>query len=995
VAKKIQQALSPRWSDERREKLHEADIDTTWFGVAREGGELPLFRDYGRYAALMKEMKEIRLEITATLSASSDRSETIYPSLVAFVGETGAGKSTLIKLLIDLKTFEEEWQASKFPTPVVGAAGRDLATSEDVHLYLDPDSSQSQAPLLFADCEGLDGGEREPIGARLKRKIEKEAKIAAAQGIRRRQRLKHISERELTWADSQQKQSREFAVAHLYPRLLYTFSDVIVFVLKNPRVIEKVLERLVDWAQAALEKSSNQPVLPHAIIALNASENDIEGDLWNVDIATKSLLENLSRTVHQNATFRKYAEFWRKRNRKIETVEELLLSYYSSFRVVRVPADGRPKLMSSQVEKLSDMISSASKKARDRKAELHMLLDAEDFQPYLQFAFDHFAENLDRPFDFVQASFTKSPIPNDFGGNILKLAIQVMESWKNHAPGTTIFEELSYIVASCIMLNAARDGVRGTDEQIFPMYLEHLDNALENFCDRHWPCEFSDPRGGRCVNVRSGHGAKGHQSDSGKLLAAGDYTSNFSFQTYQRTFNENTYERLRALRQRVKARSEDAATEEHAAAEVHRDFVLPLFFRHASRENTESFASHTVCYCCLFEPPEHALPCGHIICTRCLKTFGRQHLRGYVEISECPLEPKEQRFRRVWQVYLKPPSCGVRVLCLDGGGIRGIVELETLRLIEKELGGRVHIQSFFDLIVGTSTGGIIALGLTARNFTLDECIRRFESLCDKAFTRRKGMGIPGVRVIVSNFNHSRYETQPLEEALTSVFTADQYLFGGRREDFESMIVKVAVTTTDVNANPVVLANYNRLGSDKPPAFSYSFQRPNKLTGELKTWQAARATSAAPTYFKPFHHEVSKQTYSDGGICHNNPVAIAEDERKLIWPAQQDEEPDIVVSIGTMHCPKEKDNPARRIAPSGVIAHGTSNLSSTPQNTSFAYSRPICGYERTRLIRGDLQGDSCGVWRRLICAPPSTLKARGTNSSKQDHHPVRIGEDTFD
>lgn len=53
------------------------------------------------------------------------------------------------------------------------------------------------------------------------------------------------------------------------------------------------------------------------------------------------------------------------------------------------------------------------------------------------------------------------------------------------------------------------------------------------------------------------------------------------------------------------------------------------------------------------------------------------------------------------------------------GGIRGIVELEILRQLEKELGDLISIQSFFDLIVGTSTGGIIALGLTARNWSVE------------------------------------------------------------------------------------------------------------------------------------------------------------------------------------------------------------------------------------------------------------------------------------
>lgn len=56
------------------------------------------------------------------------------------------------------------------------------------------------------------------------------------------------------------------------------------------------------------------------------------------------------------------------------------------------------------------------------------------------------------------------------------------------------------------------------------------------------------------------------------------------------------------------------------------------------------------------------------------------------------------------------------MLTRNRGGVRGIVELEILRQLEKELGDMINIQSFFDLIVGTSTGGIVALGLAARNW---------------------------------------------------------------------------------------------------------------------------------------------------------------------------------------------------------------------------------------------------------------------------------------
>lgn len=433
------------------------------------------------------------------------------------------------------------------------------------------------------------------------------------------------------------------------------------------RVVESVLERLIDWAAAALEKSSNQPVLPHAIIAFNASENDIPKELWDVEHATTALMESLSRTVYQNATFKKYAQFWRERDRQIESVEELVLSYYSSLRVVRIPTTGRPMLIRTQVMELSNSIRWASREARKLKLESRMLLDADELQPYLQNAFDHFADKLDTPFDFVQASFTNSPIPHDFGGNILKLALQVMERWEDVAKASTIFEELSYLIASSILLDATKQRILGRPEQIFPEYIEHLDNALENFCDRHWPCEYVDSKrqGGRCVNVRSGHGAKGHQSKSGKLLAAGEYVSSFTFLGNKEKFQNDTYHKLVTLTTRVSAKELVGTPKEQAAAEVHRE-LMPLFFEHASRGKVRTFVSHTVCFSCLIQPPEHALPCGHIICTSCLKTHGRMHLDHYVEISACPLERSEKRFRSSWKVFLKPANCGVRVLALDG-----------------------------------------------------------------------------------------------------------------------------------------------------------------------------------------------------------------------------------------------------------------------------------------------------------------------------------------
>ena len=78
----------------------------------------------------------------------------------------------------------------------------------------------------------------------------------------------------------------------------------------------------------------------------------------------------------------------------------------------------------------------------------------------------------------------------------------------------------------------------------------------------------------------------------------------------------------------------------------------------------------------------------------------------------------------------------------------------------------------------------------------------------------------------------------------------------------------------------------------------SVSRTSPFTTQHLTSSSARATSATPMIFKPLYHHASRQTYADGAIYHNNPIQIADKERKLIWPTMEDEWPDFVLSIGT-------------------------------------------------------------------------------------------------
>ncbi len=104
--------------------------------------------------------------------------------------------------------------------------------------------------------------------------------------------------------------------------------------------------------------------------------------------------------------------------------------------------------MKGQIEKLYSATLTASIGARSARNELRMLFDVDDMQAYLQAAFSHYADTLRTPFDFVQASFQNLPIPPDFGGNILKMALNVVDlvgtDTRTRIDARHIWSELSY-----------------------------------------------------------------------------------------------------------------------------------------------------------------------------------------------------------------------------------------------------------------------------------------------------------------------------------------------------------------------------------------------------------------------------------------------------------------------------------------------------------------------------------------------------------------------
>ena len=119
-----------------------------------------------------------------------------------------------------------------------------------------------------------------------------------------------------------------------------------------------------------------------------------------------------------------------------------------------------------------------------------------------------------------------------------------------------------------------------------------------------------------------------------------------------------------------------------------------------------------LCFACLLAPCDIFLPCGHALCEMCFRNASTTITDDdNLTVPSGVMSSKQCLFcGRSWEQFeaiLPPPTASARILALDGGGVKGIVELEILTQIEQKIGLGLPIYNFFDLMVGTSTGNVL------------------------------------------------------------------------------------------------------------------------------------------------------------------------------------------------------------------------------------------------------------------------------------------------
>jgi uncharacterized protein len=235
----------------------------------------------------------------------------------------------------------------------------------------------------------------------------------------------------------------------------------------------------------------------------------------------------------------------------------------------------------------------------------------------------------------------------------------------------------------------------------------------------------------------------------------------------------------------------------------------------------------------------------------------------------------------------------VRILSLDGGGIRGIITCVILKYIEEQLQKYDHpdakIGDYFDLIAGSSTGGLLAAILLCPDenkkakFSVQEALDLYAKKGDSIFN------VSFWEHLINPFGlfNEKISSKNLEKQLLEVF-GDMQL--------REFIKPSLITTYDMNARKVKF---------------FTSQDADASLENFYVRDVCRATSAAPTYFEPAKIKSiygQEFTLIDGGVFANNPglCAYAEARKVPFCQILQDpEKPDfpkisdmILVSIGT-------------------------------------------------------------------------------------------------
>ncbi|KAM5343873.1 hypothetical protein ACJ41O_012410 [Fusarium nematophilum] len=201
----------------------------------------------------------------------------------------------------------------------------------------------------------------------------------------------------------------------------------------------------------------------------------------------------------------------------------------------------------------------------------------------------------------------------------------------------------------------------------------------------------------------------------------------------------------------------------------------------------------------------------------------------------------------------------LRVLSLDGGGVRGVAALMLLEEVMKKAHPGKKPCEVFDMIAGTSTGGFIAIMLGRLQMTIADCLKKYKDFMNIVFPNKWSI-TKGANLL---WKGSKWDAGALEGVIKSLL---KEVVGGD-PDKVLLLDEESAKTCKV----FVMATKKEGSNNGAPFMFRSYENAlekSALPG-IKLWEAARATSAAPSYFDPL--KVGDYQFLDGGLQANNPL----------------------------------------------------------------------------------------------------------------------------
>ena len=325
---------------------------------------------------------------------------------------------------------------------------------------------------------------------------------------------------------------------------------------------------------------------------------------------------------------------------------------FSSISIFHLAGDHISSL--ARHRRLKEILLTEIEAVRIERTESRVQFSAIHFEAFFRRSIEHMARSITEPFDFIQSTRIDNEVSSDFQGHLSNFLTSGKDCYLS-------YDSLVSFIASSILMDAYPPRMHSESspvQVILYAYFEEFDpiSVYESLYKEH------------C------------------LIAFEKFFVSLPFSQDLCTRIEEIMELLFPA----------IDLDFESSAQLHRN-NLRSFSMHWNQ-----IESHRTCLFCLRRKPEYILTCEHAICDFCVMKFGHpvNGKDSHFEVRACILCFTKGKLI----TKLKPPTAGARILSIDGGGVRGVVPLEFLGLLQSLLEPELSVQDLFDQAFGTSSG---------------------------------------------------------------------------------------------------------------------------------------------------------------------------------------------------------------------------------------------------------------------------------------------------